>query len=217
MRSIVIGLVSMQLGFCLLSIMLTLILTSLFVADSASAPTEDPMASMMAALELSEAQDVTEAPTEAPTEPPVTEPPEPPKEVDIRPYQKAATFLVFLLYTVSIYQLGWQYGLRDRNVVKLGYAKRNTRRGLIAGLIALIPSAILLALALTLEPMQPWFKLTHYMYEWLFQWTNYNAAAYLLVLPMVPVAMQWGFHNGFVDISLRRLLVYRSDKKKGKG
>lgn len=204
----------MQIGYCLLSVMLTLIFTSLFVADSTTAPTEDPMASMMAALEIGEAQELTEAPTEAPTETPATEPPEPPKEVDIRPYQKAATFLVFLLYTVSVYQVGWQYGLRDRNVVKLGYAKRNAWRGLMAALMALVPSAVLLILVWSWASFHPWFKLTHYMYEWLFQWTNYNAVVYLLVLPMVPVAMQWGFHNGYTDISLRRLLVYRSDKKK---
>lgn len=221
MRPIVLGLISAQFGYCLLSALLTLMLTALMVGDSQAV--EDPLASMVAQAIESEYPDIV--PSEEPgameestATPPASGVPatteEPPEEIDIRPYQKAATFIVFLIYAFSVYQVGWQYGLRDRNVVKMGYAKRDAWRGLTAGLLAVIPSAVLLVLTWTIGPFQPWFKLSHYVYEWLFQLTRHHLASYALVLPMIPVLTHWGFHNGYADISIRRKLVYRKPKPK---
>lgn len=141
-------------------------------------------------------------------------------ELDITRYRQWMSLLTFALYAVSVYNVGWQYGLRDRNVVKCGYAAPNPRRGLIAASLALIPSAGLLIAVWILAPLEvnlrPWFEVFHYTYSWLFTADPTPAWLYALVLPAAPLLVHFGFRNGYKDISLRRKLIYVDPDKKPK-
>lgn len=200
MRGIVTGLVLTYLGYTLLGIVLMLAVASFFN------PTPEPEFDYDEYLLTGEI---------------VILPAEETEDADFTAYRIWTSLFVFALYSVSAYNIGWQYGLRDRNVVKLNYARRNDWRGLIAGSCAQIPMAVMLLAFWVLSPLgvniRPWFELSHYMYSWLF---FLPAPLYALFLPLTPLLAHFGFRNGYNDVSLRRKLIYtdpeRERKKKEK-
>ncbi|MCL2030605.1 MAG: hypothetical protein FWG93_03585 [Oscillospiraceae bacterium] len=143
------------------------------------------------------------------------------EDIDLTVYRVWSSLLAFALYAASVYNIGWRYGLRDRNVVKCGYAPQNDWRGLIAGSYAQAPPTVMLLafwICLLLGvSIRPWFELSHSIYGWLFDLPD---ALYVLFLPVTPLLVHFGFRNGFKDISLRRKLIYidpQKERKRKKG
>lgn len=227
MRRIVVGVLLTHIGYVALGFLLTLLLASFFVNLPQS--TEDPRAKLYEEHVL--APFLTAEPSVAPEPSAAAVSESPPAsaetpledgetEVNLAPYRNWTSLLTFVLFLLSVYNIGWQYGLRDRNVVKCGYAKEELRRGMFAGMFSQIPSAAVLLLVWVFAPMgialSPWFEFLHYTYSWLFYATGSHMAVYALVLPAAPLILHFGFRNGYNDISLRRRIVYADPERKRK-
>jgi hypothetical protein len=196
MRRIVYSLILTYAGYAFLGFVITLMLATLFSESPQPLP-EDVLDNWEEWEALTLSPDETEH-----------------EDFDIVPVRIGASLLTFALYAASVYNIGWQYGMRDRNVVKCGYAEYDGRRGLIAGAFAQIPSAALLLALWVLEPLgvdvRPWFGLFHFAYSWILEAPS---ALFALILPIMPLLVHFGFCNGYKDVSLRRKIMYANPEK----
>lgn len=127
-------------------------------------------------------------------------------------YTAAGILILFAL----LYSTAWREGFRDPNRVKYGHMPRFMAKGVIAGLLADIPFAVLTAAYLIMSAVNWHATLIRVIYmvcniEFTFVINHFGMAApvlLLLLLPL-PVFSQAGYYMGYRQISILSRLVYK--------
>ncbi|MBO5358371.1 MAG: hypothetical protein J6A78_03525 [Clostridia bacterium] len=130
-----------------------------------------------------------------------------------------------------IYNDVWRAGNKDFEATRIHGKKFSMLKGLYIGLIANIPSFVLLTLMYILRngataklPVALYTYLNSYAFEIIFRTTNgimywadvqwWQALVYYAVLIIVPIICLVSYIIGFKDISIAEKLVYKNSKKK---
>mgnify|MGYP001409395937 CR=1 FL=1 len=121
----------------------------------------------------------------------------------------------------------WQAGSYDYNYQKMGKGEIRMKRGIIAGLLACIPS-LLIALFAMICAITGWMpgtlfdqNLAEFLYRGWFLPVSFffpllarSSAWYLLPVVLMPISATIGYVLGSKQIFLRDIFVYQRDKTK---
>ncbi len=140
----------------------------------------------------------------------------------------------FVILVSFIYNELWKAGNKDFEAERLYGTAINKLKGLYIGLIAVVPSAVLLTFCLAMKdtitaklPIAIFTFSNCYAYEIIFSITNgavnwadvqwWQALVYFAVLMIIPIIALVSYIIGYKDISLAEKLVYKNNKKIKRG
>lgn len=136
--------------------------------------------------------------------------------MDHRAAKLAYTALSLLILFALLYSTAWREGFRDPNRVKYGHMPRFMAKGVIAGLLADIPFAVLTAAYLIMSAVHWHATLIRVIYmvcniEFTFVINHFNMSVPLLLLLLLPLPAfsQAGYFMGYRQISVLSRLIYK--------
>ncbi len=136
------------------------------------------------------------------------------------------SLLCLAVFVVIIYFDSWHKGSEDINKIKLGFIKKNIFKGMLAGLIAIIPSFLLALFAFFSESKNVIFfdflgidlfsainRFWQLPLSFLFNLVNNKPVLNLLIPFFVPVISGVGYLFGLNRISIKQIMLYKGDEK----
>ncbi len=132
----------------------------------------------------------------------------------------------FVIYVLIIYSDSWHKGVEDINRIKLGFIKKNTFKGVLAGIFAIIPTIAFAFPAffaetqnivkfdfLGIDAFTAINRLWNLPLALFFSFAD-NKPIFNFVIPFImPIISGIGYLFGLNRISIKQYFIYKSDEK----